>query len=112
MCYHVCIKTHQAAASCARKIDVAEGQSLLAAAGHEEHSGITVGCRGGGCGVCRVRIVSGTYRKKAMSKTHINEQDLAAGVVLACRIFPQSDMEIVPEQPAKPYNPFANSQTA
>ncbi len=110
MCYHVCIKTHQQAPECADKIDVAEGQSLLAASAQHNGGSIKVGCRGGGCGVCWVKILSGNYRKKAMSKTHINEQDLASGVVLACRVFPESDMEIVPEQPAKPYNPFEQTR--
>ncbi len=52
---------------------------------------------GGGCGVCRVRVWSGQFRSKAMSKAHINEEDLRQGVVLACRVFPQSDMEISPK---------------
>ena len=41
-----------------------------------------------------------------MSKTHISPQDLAEGVVLACRVFPESDMEIVAEQDKPRYNPF------
>ncbi|MDO5638312.1 MAG: 2Fe-2S iron-sulfur cluster-binding protein [Neisseria sp.] len=111
MCYHICVKPHREADACLRNIDVAEGQSLLAASERSRNADIRVGCRGGGCGVCRVRVLSGAYRKKAMSKTHINEQDLADGVVLACRVFPESDMEIVPEQAAKPYHPFESQQT-
>ena len=106
MHFHVCIKEHDHAAACLRNIEVAEGQSLLAACERSRQTAIRVGCRGGGCGVCRVRIVSGRYRHKAMSKTHINAQDLAAGVVLACRVFPESDMEIVAEKIIPPHNPF------
>ncbi|EGZ49893.1 2Fe-2S iron-sulfur cluster-binding protein [Neisseria wadsworthii] len=106
MGYTVCIKDPSGSAACTRSITVYEGQTLLAASEQMGQHAISVGCRGGGCGVCRIRILSGCYRKKAMSKTHINEQDLAEGVVLACRVFPESDMEIVSEPPPPPYNPF------
>jgi ferredoxin len=56
--------------------------------------GIQVGCRSGGCGVCRVQVLSGTYTAKRMSKAHVDEGDLLAGVVLACRIFPTSDLSV------------------
>ncbi len=56
--------------------------------------GIQVGCRSGGCGVCRVQVLSGTYTAKRMSKAHCDEADLAQGVVLACRIFPTSNLTL------------------
>ena len=55
---------------------------------------IPVGCRGGGCGVCRIRIAKGQYKAKKMSSRHITEEDLARGVVLACRVNPRSDLLI------------------
>lgn len=55
---------------------------------------IPVGCRGGGCGVCRVRILSGSYEAKKMSRKHIPENDQARGFALACRVFPRSDLHI------------------
>lgn len=57
-------------------------------------SGIPVGCRGGGCGVCRVRIDKGEVVKKVMSRKHISEADEAAGEALACRIYAASDLTI------------------
>lgn len=57
---------------------------------------IPIGCRGGGCGVCRVEVMSGNYRTKRMSSRHISDDDLANGVVLACRIFPESDLTVRP----------------
>lgn len=53
---------------------------------------IQVGCRGGGCGVCRVRVVSGEYRVGRMSRAHVSEADEAAGYALACRLYPLSDL--------------------
>ena len=58
---------------------------------------IPVGCRGGGCGVCRVRVLSGEYATKRMSRAHVSEADEAEGVVLACRLLPASDIVVVPE---------------
>jgi ferredoxin len=55
---------------------------------------IPVGCRGGGCGVCRIRVVAGRYSTKKMSRKHISAEDEAAGIVLACRVFPESDLAI------------------
>ena len=76
----------------------APGNSLLV--GMEKFNGrfIAVGCRGGGCGVCKVRIVSGDHSSKRMSKAHISEGEAAEGMALACRVFPEGDMKIeVPE---------------
>lgn len=54
--------------------------------------GIPVGCRGGGCGVCKVQILSGNYTKRVMSRAHISAEEEASGCVLACRIKPTSDL--------------------
>lgn len=56
--------------------------------------GIQVGCRSGGCGVCRVQVLSGTYIAKKMSKAHVSADDLADDVVLSCRILPTSDLSV------------------
>lgn len=65
-----------------------------------EHSGgapfIQVGCRSGGCGVCRVHVLSGTYTTKRMSKAFVTDADLEQGVVLSCRAFPTSDLVVEP----------------
>jgi len=56
--------------------------------------GIPSGCCGGGCGVCKVEIVSGSYRKRAMSRAHVSAEDEAQHRVLACRIWPTSDLTL------------------
>lgn len=56
--------------------------------------GIPVGCRGGGCGVCKVAIVSGTFEAEEMSRDHVSLEDQAAGRVLACRVKPTSDLTL------------------
>ncbi len=51
-------------------------------------------CRSGGCGLCKVRIISGTYAALPMSRAHISVHDSGAGIVLACRIKPRSALLI------------------
>lgn len=60
---------------------------------------LPVGCRRGGCGICRVRVLGGRYRSDLMSRSHISAEDEAAGVVLACCIYPQSDLSLRLETP-------------
>ena len=56
--------------------------------------GIPVGCCGGGCGVCKIEIVSGSFRKRVMSREHVSVEDEANNRVLACRIWPTSDLQL------------------
>jgi ferredoxin len=58
-----------------------------------QHS-IPVGCRGGGCGICRVKIVSGEVETKKMSVKHVTEEQRQAGFALACRAFPRSALTL------------------
>tara|TARA_R110000796_G_scaffold169508_2_gene286359 strand:+ start:19387 stop:19626 length:240 start_codon:yes stop_codon:yes gene_type:complete len=62
-----------------------------------EHAGgncVPVGCRGGGCGLCKVQVLRGEYQCGPMSSKHVSESALACGEVLACRIYPRSDLTI------------------
>jgi ferredoxin len=56
--------------------------------------GIPVGCRGGGCGICKVEVVSGDFGKQTMSRDHISPEDEAHHRVLACRIRPVGDLTL------------------
>ncbi|MEZ5728182.1 MAG: 2Fe-2S iron-sulfur cluster binding domain-containing protein [Burkholderiaceae bacterium] len=72
----------------------AETRSLLEGMEALGRKGIPVGCRGGGCGVCKVQIRSGTVTTRVMSRAHISEQDEREGRVLACRARPTSDVRL------------------
>ena len=53
------------------------------------------GCCGGGCGVCRARIVSGDFFAfKPMSAAHVTEEEKKQGFALLCCIQPRSDLSI------------------
>ena len=57
-------------------------------------TGIPVGCRGGGCGVCKIETIHGSFGKRVMSRAHISEDQESAGIVLACRVRPTSAMTV------------------
>lgn len=71
-----------------------ENESLLSGMERLGKRGIPVGCRGGGCGVCKVSIAQGEYHKRAMSRDHVTLEEESAGVVLACRVRPLSDIRL------------------
>jgi len=73
---------------CLDERSVLEGMEALG------KKGIPVGCRQGGCGVCKIQVVDGSYAKRVMSREHVSEQEEAAGCVLSCRIKPTSDLRI------------------
>ena len=78
-----------------------EGQNVLAAMERLGRKGIPVGCRGGGCGVCRVQVLMDSdtekkYRTLKMSKAQVSEQDAVAGIALACKLVPEGDLLVRP----------------
>jgi ferredoxin len=67
-------------------------QSLLKAMELAGKRCIPVGCRGGGCGLCKVQVISGEFSCGPMSKKHVDEASRRSGQVLACRVYPLSDL--------------------
>ncbi|HHX6570290.1 TPA: 2Fe-2S iron-sulfur cluster-binding protein [Pseudomonas aeruginosa] len=63
---------------------------------------LPVGCRSGGCGLCKVRVLHGEYRCGPMSSRHAPAAARAAGEVLACRLYPLSDLTIESRAPKQP----------
>jgi ferredoxin len=77
------------------ELRVSDQIPLLHSVSKIANSPINVGCRGGGCGVCKVQILEGQYKCKPMSKAHITSKELGQGIVLACRIIPSSDLTVL-----------------
>jgi len=69
-----------------------ERSSLLMAMAANGTVAITIGCRAGGCGVCKIKILSGDYHTKAMSREKLSQDEENSGYALACRVYPNSDM--------------------
>lgn len=70
------------------------GRSVLEGMEALGRKGIPIGCRSGGCGVCKVRILSGAIRRRAMSRAHVSLDEEADGFALACRSYPEADLEL------------------
>ncbi len=66
---------------------------------------LPVGCRSGGCGVCRIRVEHGEYTLGRMSATQVDDTAAAQGVALACQLFPTSDLRITPLRPTEATTP-------
>jgi ferredoxin len=74
-----------------------DGQNVLRAMERLGRKGIPVGCRGGGCGICRVQVLdNGQYRTLKMSRAQISVEDEEVGMCLACKLIPQGDLRIRP----------------
>lgn len=71
-----------------------QDQSVLLAMSAAGGRWMPIGCRGGGCGVCRVHVLSGEFETGVMSAIQISKEDRAEGVVLACQLFPRSDLSL------------------
>lgn len=76
------------------RFDCSAQESVLAGMSRLGKRGIPIGCRGGGCGICKVEVLCGSYVAEKMSAAHVNEADLGAHRVLACRIRPAGDVSL------------------
>lgn len=70
-------------------------KSLLHGMESQSVKAINVGCRGGGCGFCKIRILEGEFEAKKMSIKFVTKEEQAAGFALSCRVFPRSDMRVM-----------------
>jgi len=86
--YTVTIAETQESYRCLDERSVLQGMEALG------KKGIPVGCRQGGCGVCKVLVLQGSYSKRVMSRAHISAEEEAGGCVLSCRIKPTSDLRV------------------
>ena len=71
-----------------------QDKTLLAGMEQKGVRCIEVGCRGGGCGMCKIRILDGKFESKRMSRQHVSAEEEKQGFALSCRIVPCSDMVI------------------
>ena len=54
------------------------------------------GCRRGGCGMCKVKVMSGEYEQKLVrSHEALSDQDLENRFALACCMTIKSDLDLI-----------------
>jgi len=72
-----------------------QNESVLESMKYSGKGPIYRGCFGGGCGICKMKIVKGDYRIiKRMSHAHISEDEKKDNIVLVCCVEPRSDLII------------------
>lgn len=55
---------------------------------------IPLGCRGGGCGMCKIRVTEGKFERGTSSVGVLPEEERKENYSLACKTYPQGDMKI------------------
>lgn len=87
-------KTHRIAVEdSGQQFDCPEDKTVLSAMKADGHGPLHYGCFGGGCGVCKMRVVSGSYHViQRMSRAHVSEAEQAEGILLICCIEPRGDL--------------------
>jgi len=88
-----------------------ENESLLAGMCRLGRRGIPVGCLGGGCGICKVKVVRGEVASLGpISRAHVSEEEEREGYTLACRAAPKGAVTL--EVVGKMQKPFFHGFTA
>ena len=75
----------------------AEDETIFAAMLRNRRGPVEYGCAGGGCGICKMKLLQGSYETiKCMSRAHVSSQEEEQGIVLICCVQPRGDMIIAP----------------
>lgn len=96
-------------------VEIAQSGEIYACATNENllkgmlklgRKGIPAGCVSGGCGVCKVRIVSGQVQSCGpISRAHVSIEEEAQGITLACRVTPVTAVRL--EMAGRLLKPFS-----
>lgn len=70
------------------------GEEILKAMVQLGCRGIPSGCHGGGCGVCKVKVIEGRVQAQHMSRDKVSVEEERQGYVLACKAMPLSPLRI------------------
>lgn len=81
-------------ANTAERYACPEDADLLRSMERFSKKGIPVGCRHGGCGICKVQVVSGQYTTGKMNRAVLRQEEACEGWVLACKTYPRSTMRV------------------
>lgn len=71
-----------------------EGDTIMAALNKNGYT-FLLGCRRGGCGICKVRVDDGGFEhNRPVAESALSAEEREEGVCLGCRAVPQSDIRI------------------
>ena len=74
--------------------DIKGNEDVLSTLERNNYAGIFVGCRRGGCGLCKIQIIAGDYDLLKMSADYISIEDIKNKIALACCVIPKTDLKI------------------
>ncbi|MES9511416.1 2Fe-2S iron-sulfur cluster-binding protein [Streptomyces sp. NPDC000609] len=75
-------------------VRAAPGQTIMSALSTAGF-GYRVGCRRGGCGVCKMDVLSGRVEYRTpIAATVLDDTEIAAGTCLSCRAVPIGDVVV------------------
>lgn len=55
---------------------------------------IKVGCKGGGCGICKIQVLEGEVDRGICSRSVLSHEEIEEGYALACQAQPMGDIVI------------------
>jgi CDP-4-dehydro-6-deoxyglucose reductase len=76
------------------RISAADGETVLAALGR---AGLRyrIGCRRGGCGICKLQLIGGEVRyEKPVAESVLSDDEKVEGICLSCRAVPITNVII------------------
>ena len=76
------------------EVECGEAETVLAALHRAGHA-VRSGCRRGGCGICKLDLVSGEVAyDHVVAESVLSPQEKAEGACLSCRAVPEGDVVI------------------
>lgn len=76
-----------------RTIQGKSGQTILDTASRNGVK-IKVGCKGGGCGICKIQVLEGEVERGISSRSVLSLEEIEQGFALSCQARPKSDISI------------------
>ncbi|MGG1661993.1 2Fe-2S iron-sulfur cluster-binding protein [Brevibacillus sp. NRS-1366] len=55
---------------------------------------IPLGCRGGGCGMCKIQVTEGKFERGTSSMAVLTEEERKENYSLACKTYPRENITI------------------
>jgi CDP-4-dehydro-6-deoxyglucose reductase len=76
-----------------QQITCYETESLLDAANRQGVK-IPYACKGGGCGLCKIKVEEGEFERKKSSIAVLPEEERKMNFALACKTYPKSHIKL------------------
>ncbi|OGG93240.1 MAG: hypothetical protein A2527_13390 [Candidatus Lambdaproteobacteria bacterium RIFOXYD2_FULL_50_16] len=79
------------------QFEVGPGETLVEAAQRLGVDQLRFGCQLGGCGRCKLQVLTGEYQHEDLSWIHVSKEEESKGITLACCTRALGDLVITQE---------------